>query len=123
MEKPWFKLDPNNHNDRWWLYSSIFNTETDKMEKKYDNVLCQLILQDTNDMGNIYWRFSTWYKDDPNRYSNMIYVHQWPFDISITDMKEGDIVTRNDIKFKIYNCRFSYPNQIHLCKILERIEE
>jgi hypothetical protein len=123
MEKPWFKLDPNNHNDRWWLYSSIFNTETDKMEKKYDNVLCQLILQDTNDMGNIYWRFSTWYKDDPNRYNNMIYVHQWPFDISITDMKEGDIVTRNDIKFKVYNSTFSLPNQIHFCKILERIEE
>ena len=122
MEKPWFKLDPNNFNDKWWLYSSIYNTETDKIEKIKDNIICQLILQDTNCMGHVYWRFSTWYKDDPNRYCNMIYGNQWPFDIDLVDMKEGDIVIKDNLKFNIYYCRFSSPDQLKFCKILERIE-
>jgi hypothetical protein len=33
MDKPWFNLDPNNFDDRWWLYTSIVDTKKASMEK------------------------------------------------------------------------------------------
>lgn len=123
MDKPWFNLDPNNFNDRWWKYSSILSVEAYKIEKQENNVICYLILQDMNDMGHVYWCCSTWYKNDPNRYNDIIFGHKWPFKISLVDMKEGDIIVKNDLKYKVHYCSFSAPNQIDYCKILERIEE
>jgi len=122
-DKPWFNLNPNNFNDRWWLYSSIVNTQTDKLDKIDDNIICQLIIQDTNDVGYEFWRCSTWYKDDPNRYSQNIYGNDWKFNKSLRDMKEGEIVIKNNNRYKVYNCKFGSPDQIDFCKILERIEE
>ena len=121
--KPWFNLNPNNYNDRWWLYSSIVNTKTDKLPKNDDNIICQLIIQYTNDVGMECWRCSTWYKDDPNRYSQNIYdKNDWKFDESLRNMKEEDIIIKNNNRYKVYNCRFSHPNQVDFCKILEKID-
>ena len=39
MEKPWLNLDPNNFDDRWWLYTSIFDTNTSKREMKHVRML------------------------------------------------------------------------------------
>lgn len=124
MDKPWFNLDPNNFNDRWWLYTSIVDTEASKKDKHEYNTLCYLILQDHN-MGGIFYRVSVWFKDDPNRYT---YIKSdayddWIFDKKLNEMKEGDIVNTHDCKFKVYDCKFSSPSQLDFCKILERIEE
>lgn len=124
MENPWFKLNANNFNDRWWLYSSILNTETAKKEKNVNDIICILIIQDTNDVGMEYWRCNTWYKDDPNRYLNVIYnKNEWTFDKPLVEMKEGDIVTSNNNKYKVYNSKFSFPDQVDFLKIMERIDE
>ena len=122
MEKPWFNLNPNNFDDRWWLYTSIFNTNTSKREKNDSDIVCYFILQDHNIAGKFY-RVSVWFKNDPNRYMYVKYDRDWIFDKKLTDMNEGDIVTTCTSKFKVYNCRFALPFQINLCKILERIEE
>jgi hypothetical protein len=123
MDKPWFNLNPNNYNDRWWKYSSILSAEADKTEKHENNIVCRLILQDVNFAGHIYWRCSTWYKNDPNRYNDIIYRLDWPFDVSLVNMKENDIIVKNDSKYKVHYCKFSNADQIDFCKILERIEE
>jgi len=122
MDKPWFNLDPNNSKDPWWLYSSITDTETDSMEKNDLDIECYLILQQYN-MGYVYYRLSVWFKNDPNRYKYIMYDSEWIFHKKIKDMNEGDIININNLKFKVYNCRFLNPNQIDKCKILERISE
>lgn len=122
MEKPWFKLNPNNLNDRWWLYTSIIDTKTSFMTKNDSNILCYFILQDHN-MGGIFYRISIWFKDDPNRYMYIKYDKDWFFDKKLNDMKEGDIVNTYSCKFKVNNCSFAQPFQQDMCKILERIEE
>jgi hypothetical protein len=119
--KPWFKLDPNNYKDRWWLYSSIVNTQTHKLEKKDKDIICQFIIQDKNNDGIDFWRCSTWYKDDPNRYLHTIYENDWKFDRPLQNMKEGDITVQNNNIFKVYNCSFSHPDQVDFSKIFERI--
>lgn len=123
MEKPWFNLDPNNSRDRWWLYSSIKNINTAKNDKNDNNILCELIIQDINSLGTIFWRRSTWYKDDPNRYLNNIYDNEWPYSKILVDMEKGDIITKYGIKFKVHNCEYAFPDQSDFIKILERIEE
>jgi len=127
MNKPWFDLNPNNFRDRWWLYSSITNTKSASTIKNETDVICHLILQDNNDMGKVFYRVSTWYKNDPNRYLTIRYDTK---DLKINktinglaDFKEGDIVIINDIKFAVYKCRFGGPDQVEYCKILERIED
>ena len=85
--KRWFNLDSNNYKDRWWLYSSIVNTQTHKLEKK--NIICQFIIQDKNNDGIDFWRCSTWYKDDPNRYLHNIYENDCKFNRPLQNMKEG----------------------------------
>jgi hypothetical protein len=123
MDKPWFNLDPNNLNDRWWSYSDIVNKDTANIQKTEDDILCQLIIQDTNVVGIEFWRCITWYKDDPNRYLTYIYESNWNFDKSLVKMKQGEIIIRNNIKFKVYISKFGYPEQVDYLKILERIEE
>ncbi len=126
MDKPWFELDPNNFNNRWWLYSSIKNTQTDSIEKTDENIICHLIVQDTNMVGHKFYRFSTWYKDDPNRYMSIKYDTNWGMNKTIkdlTDIKEGDILIKDNIKFNVYKCKYGSPGQVEFCKILERIVE
>jgi len=122
MYKPWFNLDPNNLNDRWWLYNSIVDTKKESMKKNDMDIQCYLILQDHN-IGGIFYRICIWYKDDPNRYVYTMFKYDWIFDKTLKDMYEGDIVETYGSKFKVYNCRFSSPYQLDFCKILERIEE
>lgn len=121
MDKPWFNLDPNNLNDRWWLYTSIVDTKKASMGKNDMDIQCYLILQDHN-MGGIFYRISIWYKDDPNRYVYTKFDYEWNFDKTLKDMHEGDIIGTYGRKFKVYNCSFSAPSQLDFCKILERIE-
>lgn len=121
MDKPWFNLDPNNFADRWWLYSSITDNECYRKPKIYDDVICHLIIQDNN-MGGEFYRISTWYKNDPNRYVTLVYNYNWDFDKPLVVMKEGEIVSRFPYKFQVYNCKFSDIYQKDFCKILERIE-
>lgn len=123
MEKPWLNLDPNNFDDRWWLYTSIFDTNTSKIVKNDSDIICYFILQDHN-IGGKFYRISVWFKNDPNRYMYVKYDRDWIFDKKLNEMNEGDIITTfDDSKFKVYNCRFALPFQINMCKILERIEE
>lgn len=122
MEKPWFKLDPNNLSDRWWLYTSIVDTKTASMEKSDLDVECYFIIQEHN-MSGIFYRISVWFKNDPNRYTYTRYDSEWKFNKKLNEMNEGDIVNTFSCKFKVYNCRFSSPLQLDFCKILERIEE
>ena len=122
MEKPWFKLDPNNFKESWWICSSIYNEETAKIQKNPKDIICLLILQDSNLMGHVYWRCSTWYKNDPNRYYHIIYGNEWPFDVSLVNMKEGDIIIKDDLKFMVFYTKYGSPNQRNFLKILQRID-
>ena len=120
MDKPWFKLDPNNLKDPWWLYTSITDTETASMEKNELDVECYLVLKHHNN-GCVFYRIFVWFKNDPNRYKYTIYTDEWNY---YKKFNEGDIVNTNSCcKFKVYNCRFTLPSQLDFCKILERIEE
>jgi hypothetical protein len=122
MDKPWFKLDPNNLRDRWWLYTSITDTKKAFIDKNNMNIQCYFIIQDHN-MGNNFYRISVWFKDNPNRYACVKHDYDWLFDKKLNEMNEGDIVNIYSCKFKVYNCRFVSPLQIDMCKILEIIEE
>lgn len=123
MDKPWFNLDPNNFEERWWTHSSIYDEETAKIQKNQKDVRCLLIIQDSNLMGHEYWRCSTWYKNDSNRYYHIIYGNnEWPFDVSLVDMKEGDIITKDNLKFMVFYTKYGSPCQLNFLKILERID-
>jgi hypothetical protein len=120
MYKPWFTLNPNNSKDRWWLYTSITDTKTASIIKSDVDVICYLILQDCDERG-VFYRVSSWFKNDPNRYLSIKYHHGWIFDKPLKYMNEGDIVHTYNNVFKVYNCRFLTCHQKEFCKILERI--
>jgi hypothetical protein len=115
---PWFKLDLNNFNDPWWLQSDIKDTNYAAIYKNQEDVLCHFIIQDTNNMGHIFYRFSTWYQNDPNRYAYINYSNEWIFNKRLKDMKEGDIVTGSNMAFKVFNTPFGNEYQSQFCKIL-----
>ena len=124
MEKPWFKLDPNNEKDRWWLYSSIKNTKTALIPKNNNNIICHLIIKYINNQ-SIKYRILTWFENDPNRYlatirdENIIELPK-----KVEDMIEGEIIkTIEDIPFEVYDCKFNKENQNFVCKILERMDD
>lgn len=121
MEKPWFKLDPNNLKDKWWMYTSITDTKKRYIEKNDLDIQCYFIIEERNNYGDIFYRISVWFKDDPNRYLFIKYDFDWIFDKKLYEMNEGDIVNTHKCKFKVYNCIFSSPREISRCKILERI--
>ena len=116
--KPWFQLNPNDYTTQWWRSSNIINNNYTQLYKDEKDILCHFILQDCNIAGE-YWRVSTWYENDPNRYSQILFQNEWKFS------KEHDIVhlnTNTDIKFKVSLCSFLIQeNQINFCKILERV--
>lgn len=116
MYKPWLKLDPNNIKDRWWLYTSIVNTALAAKNKTEDEILCHFIIED-HYMNNKFYRLSTWYKNDPNRYLSIVYDINWAFDKSLNEIKEGDIITKEKLNFKARHCIFKKDK----CIILERI--
>ena len=122
--KPWFQLNPNDYTTQWWRSSNIINNNYTQLYKDEKDILCHFILQDCNIAGE-YWRVSTWYENDPNRYSQILFQNEWKFSKSLIDMKEHDIVhlnTNTDIKFKVSLCSFLIQeNQINFCKILERV--
>ena len=121
LKKPWFELDLNNFNYPWWLYSNIKDINAAAVYKNPADVLCHFIIQDTNNMGHIFYHFSTWYKNDPNRYAYINYSNEWIFDKILTEMKEGDNITDTNIEFKVFKCAFGTEEQTKFCKILERI--
>ena len=55
MDKPWFKLGPNNLKEPWWLYTSITDTKLASREKSDLDVQCYFIIQEHN-MGAIFYR-------------------------------------------------------------------
>jgi hypothetical protein len=73
-----------------------------------------------------FWRISTWYNNDPNRYMQSYFKTQWNFSKPLTEMRENDIVclnTKPNIKFKVKLCRFVIKEeQMDFCKILERVD-
>ena len=126
MEQPWFKLNPNVYEPSWWLYSDIIDNDCCQTIKTDDNILCYLILQDCNQGGH-YWRVSTWYKNDPNRYSSILSENCWKFQKQLTEMKENETVhlrTNTYIRFKVHYSKFTNTEQQReYFKILERVEE
>jgi hypothetical protein len=124
MDKPWFKLNPNDFSTEWWRYSDIIDDNIAQILKDEEEIICYFIIQDCNMCGE-YWRVSTWYNNDPNRYSYIIFQTEWNFSKSLIEMKENDIVYLNinpNIKFKVKISRFSVDkNQLEYCKILERV--
>jgi hypothetical protein len=124
MEKPWFELDPNDFTSMWWKKTEIIDKESAEIQKNVYDVICYFIIQDSNDMGHLIWRFSTWFKNDINRYSNNVF--EWDFNKNLEEMISGEIVylIKNPyIKFKVNNCNFVKDEyQQKYCKILERID-
>ena len=117
-QKPWFKLDPNNEKDPWWLYTSIVDTNIAQREQFDADILCYFIMKDYDTRGEFY-RASIWYKNDPNRYTSIYTDYNWLFNKKFIDMKEGDVVCTYSKKFNVYNCKFSNEK---VCKILESID-
>jgi hypothetical protein len=124
MEKPWFKLNPNNDKDRWWLYTSITDTKAALKQKDSSKILCHFIIK-YNDNKDVKYRILTWFKNDPNRYLFIVRNNiSLGFSKNLEDMVEGEIVkTDEGIKFEVYDCRFNEQNQNFVCKILERIDD
>ena len=72
-------------------------------------------------MTGICWRLSTWYNNDPNRYSQILSPSEWNFSKKLIEMKENDIVclTCNpNIQFNVKVCK---KENNEFCKILERV--
>jgi hypothetical protein len=123
IHRPWLQLNPNDFSTQWWRSSHIIDANNAKIVKSDNEVICYFIIQDSNMCGE-YWRVSTWYNNDPNRYSTVLGQTNWNFSSSLIAMKENDIVYLNhnpNIKFKVNLCRFSEDNQKDYCKILERV--
>ncbi len=119
--KPWYYLDPND-NIQWWRITDIIDDQ--KMNTNEENLLYCIILQHATMCGH-YWYNTCWYKDNPNKYSNIISESMWNFNKQLNEMNEEDIVYFNDkphIKFKVRECRYSSLYQRQFIKILERIE-
>ena len=125
MDKPWLQLSPNDYSTEWWRYSYIIDEDSARIFKDEQEILCHFIIQDCN-MAGSFWRISTWYNNDPNRYMQLLFETQWNFSKPLTEMKENDIVclnTKPNIKFKVKLCRFvTEADQIEFCKILERVD-
>ena len=122
-DKPWFQLNPNDFSTQWWRSSHIIDTNSAKLMTTDNEVICHFIIQDSNICGK-YWRVSTWYNNDPNRYSTIMGQSTWNFSKPLILMKENDIVylnTNPTIKFTVNNCKFSDTEQQDYCKILERV--
>ena len=121
--KPWVLLNPDDIDSLWWRHNKIIDTDKAKTYKTFQDSLAHIIIQDGN-MGGIFWHFSTWYINDPNRYANIIYTHFWPFNKQLLEMNNNEIVYLKDfpdVKFTVYRCKFVLPEQNKYCKILERI--
>ena len=85
MDKPWFHLNPNDYKTQWWCYSHIIDQDSASILKDEDETLCHFIIQDCN-MGGSFWRVSTWYNNDPNRYSHILFQPEWKFSKTLTEM-------------------------------------
>lgn len=124
MVEPWFQLDPNNYSEQWWLYSHIIDKNYAEIFKDESEIQCEIIIQDCNVSG-IFWRVSTWYTNDPNRYSHTLLESKWNFSKSLKEMKENDILhlnTHPNIKFKVAKPTFFIEkDKTDFYKILERV--
>lgn len=121
MENPWFELDPNDWDSRWWLRSDIIDEESALKERKDENIKCHLILQDHNLCGEFY-RFSTWYNDDPNRYYSIRYDIIDIIGKPLHHLLDNEIVNYRGLNFRVYTCKFGSFEQRIYCKIFLRIE-
>lgn len=118
--KPWFDLSPNDFTERWWRITEIID---ENINPNIDDIMCYFIIQDGN-MGGNFWYTASWYLNCPNRYTYTLYKNTWFFDKQMKEISEGDIISLKDkpnIKFKAYNCKHVFKEQIKYCKILERI--
>ena len=86
-DKPWFQLNPNDFSTQWWRNSHIIDTNSAKIFKPENEAICYFIIQDSNMFGE-YWRVSTWYNNDPNRYSTVLGKTNWNFSKSLFQMKK-----------------------------------
>jgi hypothetical protein len=121
--KPWTLLDPNDFQSMWWRTSEIVDITICQYMKEPKDILAYHIIQDGN-MGGNFWHISQWYINDPNRYNEIIWDNQWPFNIELTDMKPGNIVhlkEHPEILFNVYYSPFGTQEQQIFCKILEKI--
>lgn len=121
--KPWFSLNPDDFISMWWRKNLIIDKQKATNPKNIQDSLAYIIIQDAN-MGGNFWHFSTWYIDDPNRYSSIYSHYIWPFNKELLEMNNHELVyliDYPDIKFKVYRCVFGLPEQNNFCKILERV--
>lgn len=121
--KPWDLLNPNDFQSLWWRKSLLLDVHQASIQKSLKDSLAHIIIQDAN-MGGNFWHFSSWYINDPNRYSCMYYFQNWPFNKQLTEMTHDDIIYLNEypeVKFTVHYCIFSTEEQRNFCKILERI--
>ena len=126
MEKPWLKLDPNDFKSRWWNKTDIIDIESAGTQKNVDDIICYFIIQDCNSVGFLFWRVSIWYKNDKNRYSNILYESEWIFNKKLEETFDEEIIyliKNPDIKFKANDCIFAKDEyQKMYCKFFERID-
>ena len=126
MEKPWFDINPNITNDKWWLYSSVVDCEkNEQCEHDENKVVGYLILQDcVGPHQRLVYRLSIWYKDDPNRYQRTIYDLDWlQCGEHLASLNKNDIITTTSGNvFRVHECLFSSFSQLDFCKILEKVD-
>lgn len=121
--KPWELLDPNDFKTKWWRQSLILDSLKASLVKTNEESLAHLIIQDGN-LGGNFWHLCSWYQNDPNRYNTTLYWFDWPFNKTLIDIDNNDIIfikNNPEIKYIAKNCQFSDDYQQKYCKILERI--
>jgi hypothetical protein len=120
--KPWFYLNPSDYETTWWRKTNVINSKIAMRQKNQTEVLAYFIIQNGTMFGNE-WYETKWYINDPNRYNNVVGIHDWGFNVDLENMNEGDIVflhTHPEIKYKVYDCIFAKQNQRKFVKILEK---
>jgi len=123
MDKPWFQLNPNNENDKWWLYTSITDTNKALITKEIKNLVCHIIIKCYKEE-NINYRIISWFKNDPNRYLTVLKNYEnWFFFKNIEDMMDDEIImSKQGIMFKVYECKYENLDPNFVCKIFEKID-
>jgi hypothetical protein len=121
--KRWFLLNPEDFKTMWWKNNDIISIQKSELQRTIQDSLAHIIIQDGN-IGGKFWYFSSWYNDDPNRYSSTVFSNNWPFNKELTNMIQYEVVYLidfPDVLFTVYYCKFGIPFQNKYCKILERI--
>ena len=118
--KPWLCLKFDDIDSQWWKHNKIIDMNNSKIYKTFRNSLAHIIIQDEN-MSGIFYYFSTWYNNDPNRYAIIIYNSYWPFNKPFLEMNNDEIVYLTDFPDVLFIVHCGEIDQPTYCKNFESI--